>query len=134
MSPVHAVRAQLAGTRHRHTKEALLSNPIQIQFTGFVVTTKLREYSFAIKEGSNEPCLLTLTIPNEAFLSRRARYQDGPGICSERLQREVDSNSWHDLKGRLAITDSDLDEYRIAHAPKSKPRYPNKSFAHRSLA
>ncbi|MGH9794441.1 MAG: hypothetical protein ACRD5G_06695 [Candidatus Acidiferrales bacterium] len=111
-----------------------MSNAIQIQFTGFVVTTKLREYSFAIKEGGNEPCLLKLTIPNEAFLTHRARYQDGPGICSERLQREVDANRWHELKGRLAITDSDLDEYRIAHSPKSKPRYPNKSFAHRSLA
>jgi hypothetical protein len=99
-----------------------MSNAINVQYVGFEVKTKLREYTFRVKEGADEPREYTLTIPNEAFLARRARYQDAPEICSHRLQRELDASTNHPPKSHWTISDVELEEYRVAHSPKSGPR------------
>ena len=96
-----------------------MSNGIQIQYVGFKAKSRLREYTFLVKEGADEGCQFKLTIANNAFLSRRARYQDGPDICSHRIQRELDANNKL-LKTRCAITDADLEEYRAAHSPRPR--------------
>jgi hypothetical protein len=99
-----------------------MSNGISVQYVGFESKPKLREYRFRVKEGSDEPREFTLTIPNEAFLSRRARYQDAPDICARRLQSELDASTNHPEKSHWAITDVELEDYRVAHSPKSTPR------------
>ena len=98
-----------------------MGNAIHIQYVGFKTKSRLREYTFLVHEGQDEAREFKLTIPNAAFLSRRARYQDGPDICSHRVQREMDANNKHPLKTRCAITDAELEEYRVAHFPKYRP-------------
>ena len=88
-----------------------------IQYVGFKVTLLVREYTFNVREagGARE---FILNIANEAFISRRARYQDAPAICALRLSAELAANSNHPQESHFAITASELDSYRQSHGPK----------------
>jgi hypothetical protein len=96
-----------------------MSENINVQYIGFQAKELVREYSFLVREGLNEAREFTLTIVNEAFISRRVSYQDGPGICSTRLHLELADVSNHSPRTQYSISEMDLDEYRKTHAPKS---------------
>lgn len=97
-----------------------MSSPIVVQYVGFQVTSLLREYTFSVRETAAEPLHYTLTIANEAFVSRRVRYQDAPQICSLRLRRELDAHANHPLTSSFCVTDTELATYHDAHVPKAK--------------
>ena len=65
-----------------------------IQYVGFKVTPLVREYTFSVREATGAREFI-LNIANEAFVSRRARYQDAPAICALRLSAELAANSNH---------------------------------------
>ena len=52
----------------------------------------------------------------------RVRFQDAPGICSQRLQRELAAAANHPQETRYHITAAELAEYRAAHAPRTPGR------------
>ena len=88
-----------------------------IQYVGFKVTLLVREYTFNVREAGAAREFI-LNIANEAFISRRARYQDAPAICALRLSAELAAHSNHPQESRFAITASELDSYRQSHGPK----------------
>jgi len=92
-----------------------------IRYMGFECTSDGRSYRLRV-DSTGEPRLVTVTIPNEAFASRKARFQDAPELCFARLQRELDANA--DLPDglELLITTGDLDEYREAQQRRSPDR------------
>lgn len=92
-----------------------------VAYLGFVARRRVREYSFLVQRNAEEPREFTLAIPNEAFLWHRARYQDAPDICAQRLHRELASSPDGPLERDYTITDAELEAYRVAHAPPSKP-------------
>lgn len=94
---------------------------VNVQYTGFEAKALVREYSFLVRQALNETSEFTLTILNEAFNSRRVRYQDAPEICSLKLHRELATFSNHPPQTHYRISEIELDEYRNAHAPKPKP-------------
>ncbi len=96
-----------------------MNNSAIVQYLGFHAKRLVREYTFSVREAGNEPHEFTLAIPNEAFNSHRARYQDGPDICSLKLQQELTSHANHPAENHFRITDAELENYRGAHAPKS---------------
>ncbi|MGB0035024.1 MAG: hypothetical protein WBP79_06080 [Candidatus Acidiferrales bacterium] len=100
-----------------------MSDNIIVQFVGFQSKTLVREYTFTVRHPATEPLEFTLTILNEAFDSRRVRYQDAPDICSHRLHRELAAAENHPVKSHFRLTDAELDEYRVAHTPKHS-KYP----------
>ena len=67
-----------------------MSDGAIVQYRGFAVKLLVREYTFNVREAGSER-EFTLSIENEAFVSHRARYQDAPSICSERLKPSVPS-------------------------------------------
>lgn len=95
--------------------------PASIRYMGFECTARGRSYRLRV-DGAGEPRLFTVTIPNEAFESRKARFQDAPELCFARLQRELLSNA--DLADGLAfvITAAEIDEYRDAQLRRSPDR------------
>jgi len=95
-----------------------MGDVLMIEYRGFKAKPLVREYTFSVREAAIEPREYTLTIPNEAFDSRRARYQDAPDICSLKLRRELAASSEHPPKTHYRITDAELDDYRVAHGPK----------------
>jgi hypothetical protein len=96
-----------------------VSKDILVQFMGFQVTTRNREYTFLVRESSSETREFTLTISNEAFDGRRARFQDAPDICSIKLHRELAIYANHPPETHYLITDADLDDYRSRRGPIS---------------
>jgi hypothetical protein len=100
-----------------------MPDQIILQYIGFTSGTLVREYSFVVRNESG-PREYTVTIANEAFVSHRARYQDGPNICSMRLRRELATDATNPSITQFCITDSELADYT-----KSSPkpvRYLNK--------
>ena len=90
-----------------------------VQYVGFESKAMVREYTFQVRHAMDEPREFTLTITNEAFSSRRVRYQDAPDVCSLKLQRELATNGNNPLKAHFRITDAELDDYRSTHTSKS---------------
>jgi hypothetical protein len=95
-----------------------MTDPILVQYVGFQVNNLVREYTFAVLETATEPLHYTLTIANEAFVSRRVRYQDAPDICSLRLHRELDAHANHPPTTSFCVTDTELAVYQDARKPK----------------
>ena len=88
-----------------------------VQYLGFQAKPLVREYTFAVREGS-EQREFTLSIENEAFASHRARFQDGPNICSLRLRTELAGETPPAAPVHFQITGAELDDFRQAHSPK----------------
>lgn len=106
---------------------AVVDQPIVLQYLGFENKETLREYTFSLRGLAGESSNYFVTIPNEAFSSHRARYQDGPAICSIRLHREFASQADHPPASTFPVTDAELADYKDAHTPKAKPSYSQSS-------
>jgi len=99
-------------------REVLMVDQIIVQYVGLNVKPLVREYIFAVREPSNEPLEYAVTIANQAFVSHRAQYQDGPNICSLTLHRELAANANRPPTTEFCVTDSELADYQN----DSKPR------------
>lgn len=95
----------------------------QVEYVGFTASGAARKYQLRVRQAGDFHDF-TLAIPNEAFLARRVRYQDGPEICFLKLQREVVACAGGLPAPHLDVTDADLEEYRVAHTPKPAQRRP----------
>ena len=96
-----------------------MSESINVQYVGFESKALVREYNFLVRQASSGTREFALTIVNEAFSSRRVRYQDGPDICSLKLHRELATSANQPPQTHYRISEVELDEYRDSHAPKS---------------
>ncbi len=88
-----------------------------VQYVGFQSKPLFREYTFNVREGV-EQREFTLSIENAAFASRRARFQDGPNICSLRLRTELAGAISQVAPLHYQITGAELDDFRETHSPK----------------
>lgn len=93
-----------------------------VQYVGFTANAPVREYSFVVRDDSGQPREYTVTIANEAFVSHRARYEDGPTICSLRLRRELAANAGDPAATQFRITDSELADYD-SHSSRKPASY-----------
>jgi hypothetical protein len=96
-----------------------MTENVNVQYVGFEAKALVREYCFIVRRALNESSEFTLTIGNEAFGSRRVRFQDAPEICSLRLHRELAVFGNHPPQAHYCISETDLDDYRSSHAPKA---------------
>ena len=97
-----------------------MSDTILVQYLGFEAQSSVRTYKFLVREADTEPREFSLAIANEAFDSRRARFQDAPDICSLKLHHELATSANHPLTSKFRISDAELDVYSSAHWKKSQ--------------
>jgi hypothetical protein len=102
-----------------------MTENVNVQYVGFKAKALVREYTFIVRRPSDESSEFTLTIGNEAFGSRRVRFQDAPEICSVRLRHELAAFGNHPPLAHYCISETDLDDYRSAHPTKASG-YPYK--------
>lgn len=96
---------------------------MQLEYLGFTIVGGAREYRLrAQNRGVFHDFVRVIAL--EAFIARRARYQDAPEICFLSLQRELNEDSETLPDSYLNITDAELEAYRAAHAPKPPQRKP----------
>ena len=103
-------------------KTSDIPRPITIRYLGFECTSEGRSYRLRVDRGADDPRLYTVTVPNEAFESRRARFQDAPELCLQRLQHELDANAELATGSSLVVTTTDLDRYRESQKRRSPER------------
>jgi len=94
-----------------------VSNPVALQY----VALQYRRFenkgavrAFTLRWSADKSSEYFVIIATAAFVAHRARYQNGPGICSLRLHQEFD----HSPSTRFSVTDAELAKLLIAHAPK----------------
>ncbi len=94
-----------------------MNSKITVKYMGFKPMLLMREYTFHVNEdGADRE--FKLNIANDAFVSHRARYQDAPAICSERLQAELAAHSNHPPTSDYEITAAELANYMERRNPK----------------
>src|SRR5215469_14449412 len=99
-----------------------MSKEIVVQFLGFEAKEIGRAYTFQVLDPSTEPREFTITIAHEAFSTQRARFQDGPDICSTKLRRELIASGNNPTESHFLMTNAELDDYRTSHvSPKTRP-------------
>ncbi len=93
-----------------------------IQYVGVDNSAGSRIYSFHVINPPQEAREFTVKVPSEEFRSDRLKFQDGPGISSARLQRELKGESQESCaEAALCIEEQDVREYRAQHYPHKKP-------------
>jgi ActR/RegA family two-component response regulator len=93
-----------------------------IQYRGFDTVVKSRVYSFQVIDPPQEIREFTVQVPSEEFCPGRLSFQDGPGISSARLQRELSGETQESLaESDLRVEEQDVREYRAEHYPRKKP-------------
>lgn len=95
-----------------------MSGEILVQFGGFKAIGLTRVYTFTVREQASEPREFTVSIPNEAFNTRRIKYQDAPDVCSLKVRHELANSANNPASTHYQLTDAELEDYRGAHAPR----------------
>lgn len=95
-----------------------MTTSILMQYMGFESKNEGREYLFQVRCTAEDMREFTLTIADEAFNSRRVRYQDAPSVCSLRLRRELTENASYPSNTNFPITDAEMEDYKLAHTSK----------------
>jgi hypothetical protein len=92
-----------------------------IQYTGFQVKARGRDYSYRVVIPKTDPREFTITITNRSFEDRHILYQDGAAICYLKLQRELLAETADTpLDRHFTVSDQELDSYRLEHRPARK--------------
>jgi len=107
------------GSRKADHKDAGIS--VQIQYEGLVVAQASRDYNFLVIDTLRESRQFTVKVPLDLFRSTSLLYQDGPSLCFEILQKELDSETQESLaKSHLNIGEQDLREYMERHYQRKR--------------
>ncbi len=93
-----------------------------IQYVGVDNSASSRIYSFHVINPPREARDFTVKVRSEEFRVDRLKFQDGPGISSARLQRELKGETQESrAEADLCIEEQDVREYRARHYPHKKP-------------
>ena len=89
-----------------------------IQYLGFQLKPRGRDYSYRVVGPKSETREFTLTISNQAFADRQVPYQDAADLCYQKLRKELAAeNAESPLPRHHTISKQELDEYRARYRP-----------------
>lgn len=92
-----------------------------IQYTGFQLKPRGRDYCYRVVAARSEDREFTLTISNRAFEERHFPYQDGAALCYQKLQKELSSETAKlPLHNHLTVSDQDVEDYLAKYRPARK--------------
>jgi len=84
---------------------------MQIQYVGFQLKERGREYLYRVLDPRSKPREFGFTILNQAFTIKRVPYQDAADLCYRKLQRALGDEGAEPLPRHSVVSDRDLDEY-----------------------
>lgn len=92
-----------------------------IQYRGHDNATHSRIYTFCVLDPPHEAREFTVRVGSEDFGADRLKFQDGPGISSARLERELKLETLElRAEAHLRIEERDVREYRAHNSPPPK--------------
>ena len=89
-----------------------------VEYVGFSDGSDRRQYHLRSRAGA-ETQDYTVSIAHQDFASGAARYQDGPDICYQKLQRELDAPEAAAQRD-FDMTGPELAAYRDLHPTVAK--------------
>ena len=94
---------------------------MQIQYLGFQLKPNGRDYTYRVITKEAQDREFIFTISNRAFLEKRFPFQDAAGLCYQKLQNALESETAeHPLPRRSVLSGIELDAYRQAQRPARK--------------
>jgi len=95
---------------------------VYIQYVGVHNSLSFRKYSFHVLDPPRVSREFTVQVPSADFSPGRLKFQDGPGISSERLHRELKVETTElPAKSDLHVSEQDVRDYSTGHYPLPKP-------------
>ena len=93
----------------------------QLQYVGFAVVSGAREYNFRLAVQGQPDRSFTVSVGAAGFVAGKLKYQEGPGVSSWKLLRDLAAESSEaPLSLRQQMTEAELDDYVLANAGKAK--------------
>ena len=91
-----------------------------VEYVGFQTVGESRHYQLRVR--SADSCHdYTVSIPNALFAPGFAKFQDGPELAFQRLQREM-ADDREPAQGTFTVTTAEFEAFREAHRPHARPR------------
>ena len=92
-----------------------------IQYLGFQLKPRGRDYNYRVVDPKTETREFTLTISNQAFLARQVPYQDAADLCYQKLRKDLAAETPESpIPRHHTVSIEELDEYRTRHRPSRK--------------
>jgi hypothetical protein len=96
-------------------------SPVQIQYLGFQLKPRGREYLYLVVDQKTENREFTFTISNQSFVQKRMPYQDAADLCYQKLRRNLDLETPEQpLPRHATLSDQELQEYLEKHRPPKR--------------
>jgi hypothetical protein len=92
---------------------------MQIQYVGFQLKERGREYLYRVLEPRQKPREFGFTILNQAFTVKRVPYQDAADLCYKKLQRALADDGAEPPRHSI-VSDQELDEYLQSQRPTKR--------------
>ena len=91
-----------------------------VEYVGFQTVGDCRHYQLRVRsaDASHD---YTVSIPNALFAPGFAKFQDGPELAFQRLQREMALDP-EPAQGSFTVTTAEFEAFREAHRPHTRPR------------
>ena len=94
-----------------------------IQYKGFEMGSNSRIYKFQVLDPSRGQRVFTVQVPTDTNYASALKLQDGPGICFERVERELARETPEfGAELELHISEADTRDYIKRHYPPAKTR------------
>lgn len=92
-----------------------------IQYLGFELKSRGRDYRYRVVDPKSETREFTLTILNQAFASRQVPYQDAADLCYQKLRRDLATETAENpIPRHHTVSSVELDLYRERHRPSRR--------------
>jgi len=94
---------------------------VQIQYLGFQLKSRGREYLYRVINPKTENREFTFTISNVTFAEKHVPYQDAADVCYQKLRKDLDlETAEQPLPRHSTLSDQDLQAYREKYRPSKK--------------
>ena len=94
---------------------------LQIQFLGFRPKARGRDYAYLVIDANSKPREFVFSIPLQALMEGRVRYQDAASLCYQKLQRALEEETPENpLPRHATLSDHELDDYRGKNPPAKR--------------
>jgi hypothetical protein len=86
-----------------------------LRYLGKISQPEFSEFGFRIENEDKSVRLLILTIADSLFLTKQLMVQEAPDLCYQMVLTDLNSKSADPDKELISVTESDIEQYRIAH-------------------
>jgi hypothetical protein len=86
-----------------------------LRYLGKISQPECSEFGFRIENEDRTVRILILTIANSIFLTKQLMVQEAPDLCYQMVLMELNSKNTDPYKELVSVTESDIEQYRVAH-------------------